>query len=96
MQVDPIKPTLIAPGLKLLKLKCNEPPSNFAFKFDLHHYTSGRRIDQFGNAKATLVFFLFGLSWYGGAGQGLTFVHFSAQPQPFLPQIHSLILPDTP
>ena len=42
VQVDPIKPTfkptLKAPWLKLLKLKYNEPPSNFAFKFNLHHH----------------------------------------------------------
>jgi len=28
--------------------------------------------------------------------QGLTFVHFSAQPEPFLPQKHPLTRPDTP
>ena len=39
MQVDPIKPTLKAPGFKLLKLKMTEPLSHFAFKFSLCRYT---------------------------------------------------------
>ena len=39
MQVDPIKPTLKAPGIKLLKLKCDKPLSNFAFNFNLRRYT---------------------------------------------------------
>jgi len=38
VQVDPVKPTLKAPGTKRLKLKYDEPPSNFAFKFNLHRY----------------------------------------------------------
>jgi hypothetical protein len=39
VQVDPIKPTLKAPGIKLLKLKCDKPLSNFAFKFNSRRYT---------------------------------------------------------
>jgi hypothetical protein len=39
MQVEPIKPRLQAPGIKLLKLKCDVPLSNFAFKFNLRRYT---------------------------------------------------------
>ena len=38
MQVVPIKTTLNAPGTKHLKLKYDEPPSNFAFKFNLRRY----------------------------------------------------------
>jgi len=41
VQVDPIKPTLNAPGSMLLKLKCDRPLSMFAFTFNLRHYTSG-------------------------------------------------------
>ena len=41
VQVDPIKPTLKAPGTKLLKLKCDKPLSNFAFKINLRRYTMG-------------------------------------------------------
>ena len=37
MQVDPIKPKLKPPGIERLKLKYDEPPSNFAFKFNLRH-----------------------------------------------------------
>jgi hypothetical protein len=40
VQVDPIKPTLKAPGNKRLKLECNELLSIFAFKFNLRRYTS--------------------------------------------------------
>jgi len=41
VQVDPIKPTLVAPGTPRLKLKCDKLLSNFAFKFKLLRYTSG-------------------------------------------------------
>ena len=35
MQLDPIKPTLKAPGGQRLKLKYEEPITNLAFKFNL-------------------------------------------------------------
>ena len=38
MQVDPIKPKLKLPGIKRLKLKCDEPLSNVAFKYNLRCY----------------------------------------------------------
>ena len=38
MQVDPIKPTLKAPGTKRLKLKYDEPLSNVALKVNLRRY----------------------------------------------------------
>ena len=38
MQVDPIKPTLKAPGTERLKLKYEELLSNFGFKFKLRRY----------------------------------------------------------
>ena len=38
MQVDPIKPTLKAPGAERLKLKCDVLLSNDAFKFNMRHY----------------------------------------------------------
>ena len=38
MQVDPIKPALKAPGIRPLKLKCDEPLSNFALNFNLRRY----------------------------------------------------------
>jgi hypothetical protein len=34
VQVDPIEPTLKAPGSERLKLKCDDLLSNFAFKFN--------------------------------------------------------------
>jgi len=42
VQVDPIKPTLKAPGTKHLKLKYDEPLSKFAFKFNLRRYAEAR------------------------------------------------------
>ena len=39
MQFDPINTTLKAPGIKLLKLKCDKPLAKFSFKFSLHCYT---------------------------------------------------------
>jgi len=45
VQIDPIKPTLKAPGSKRLKLNCDELLSSFAFKFNVRRYTSvGDRI----------------------------------------------------
>jgi len=38
VQVDPIKPTLKAPGYARLKLKCDDMLSNFAFKLNLRRY----------------------------------------------------------
>ena len=35
VQIDPIKPTLNAPVTERLKLKCDEPPSNFALQIQL-------------------------------------------------------------
>jgi len=40
VQVDPIKPTLKAPGTKLLKLECDESLSNFDFNVNLRRYTT--------------------------------------------------------
>ena len=34
-----MKPMLIPPGTKHLKLKCEELLSSFAFKFDLHRFS---------------------------------------------------------
>ena len=41
VQVDPIKPTLKAPGTKRLKLKWDDPLSSFGFNFNLRHYSLG-------------------------------------------------------
>jgi hypothetical protein len=41
VQLDPIKPTLKAPGIKLLKLKYDKQLSNVAFKFNLRRCTTG-------------------------------------------------------
>ena len=46
VRVDPIKPTLKAPGIKLLKLKYDKPLSNFAFKFNLRRYILEALLDN--------------------------------------------------
>jgi hypothetical protein len=45
VQVDPVKPTLKAPGTKLLNLKYAEPLSNHAFRFKLRRYNKGALTD---------------------------------------------------
>ena len=42
VQVDPIKPTLKAPGTKRLKLKYDEPLSKIAFEFNLRRCSKDR------------------------------------------------------
>ena len=49
MQVDPIKPTLRAPGLKRLKLKCDKLLSTFAFKFNLRCYSEAVETANFAD-----------------------------------------------
>jgi len=39
VQVDPIEPTLKAPGYELLKLKYDDLLSTFDFKYDLRHHS---------------------------------------------------------
>ena len=41
MQLDPIKPTLKAPGTERLKLIYDELLSSFAFNFNLRRYSQG-------------------------------------------------------
>jgi hypothetical protein len=61
--VDPINPTLKAPGIKRLKLKHDEALSSFAFKNSLRRYNSGHAGRGAGvEAK--------------GSRQGLTLAHF--------------------
>jgi len=56
VQVDPIKPTLKAPGTKRLKLNYDKLLSNVAFKFNLRRYTRGAVMtgDE-GGVKAMIV-----------------------------------------
>ena len=41
---DPIEPTLKPPGTKRLKVKCDEPLSKLAFKFNLRRYNVSRTL----------------------------------------------------
>jgi hypothetical protein len=59
-----MKPTLKAPGTKLLKLKCDEPLSNFAFNVNVHRY-----IEATAAAKEKSVVNAIGAEYLGGAVQ---------------------------
>jgi hypothetical protein len=76
VQLDPIKPTLKAAGSKRLKLKYDKLLSCFAFKFNLRRYNWGAtcRLRE-GDSRE-------------GEGQGLTLVHFQAQPKPCWSHLH--------
>jgi len=74
VQVDPIKPTLKPPGIKLLTRKHDEPLSNFAFKFNLRRYNWG-----FGSRRTQRSL------GRRGPGQGLALVPISAQLERTLP-----------
>ena len=71
VQVDPMKAKLKPPVNERSKLKCDIPLLNSAFKFKLRRYTMGRVPND---EMATV------------PRQGLTLVHFSAQPEPILTQ----------
>ena len=73
VQIDPIKPTLRAPAIKLLKLTYDEVLSSFAFSFNLRRYTAVRRSSCWWIRRRTC-----------GFRQGLTLVNFSAQRKRFL------------
>ena len=103
MQLDPMKPSLKAPGSMLLILRYDGPVSNFAFKFILHRYTEAvaalRDMLRFVVIE-TASGYILGLVNYAPPvqmsmcdWQGLTPVHFSAQPKPFLNQKHTLHTP---
>ena len=79
VQVESMNTMLKAPGIKRLPLKYGEPLSNLAFKFNLRRYTLApaparpRRVTVRGMTP----------------GQGLTLVHYSAQPEPLLSLKHN-------
>ena len=52
MQVDPINPTLKAPGSKRLKLRNDEPFQNFAFKISLRRYIAAKLVEQGADVNA--------------------------------------------
>ena len=45
MQVDPMNPTLKAPGSERLTLRCDYLLSIFAFNFKLRRYNEGTKVD---------------------------------------------------
>jgi len=52
VQVDSINPMLKPPGIKRLKLKCDEQLSNFAFNFNLRRYNLHAAADAAADAAA--------------------------------------------
>ena len=55
MQVDPIKPTLKAPGMNGLKLKYDDPHLNFGFKINLRRYSKATwKVVKVGRCSLTL------------------------------------------
>jgi len=66
VQLDPIKPTLKAPGIKRLKLIRDDKLSNFAFKFNLRCYSEAK---PFGRAVYERKANYFFPPWWGNAGR---------------------------
>jgi hypothetical protein len=75
MQIDPIKATLKAPGSQALKEQYDKLLSTFAFKFNLRRYSK----EQGGDLQRLLSMYFTDLR-----GRGVTLLHLSPQPQPFL------------
>ena len=88
MQVDPITLNLKPPGSELLKSKCDDPLSNFAFKCNLRRYSLVNALaasgEQWKNTVAQLNIdigllvgdCLFAAAFVTYSGQGLQLVHF--------------------
>ena len=87
VHLDPIKPKLKAPGIKLSKLKFDKPLSNFAFNFNLRRYSEGgaaccptrRSAPPPPRPPPPPQPAAAAASWLWTPWQGLTLVHFSAQ-----------------
>jgi len=47
VQVDPMTPMFKPPGTNILTLKCDEPLSAFAFKFNLRRYIGAHAVDTY-------------------------------------------------
>ena len=65
VQVDPIKPTLKAPGTKRLKLEWDTLLSTSAFKFSLRRYTPNGEADSGTHAYLLITFGVFGVPVVG-------------------------------
>jgi len=83
VQVDPIKPTLKAPGTNLLTLKCDEPLSTFAFNFNLRRYIVEHLFRTYGPKGFELPGMREQAQGGGeaGAGRGLHSFTFQLKPQ---------------
>jgi len=81
MQIVPIKPVLKPPVPMLLKLRYNGTLSTFAFNFHLRRYTTCCTSCGAGGCSRPCASAARGTR--AARRQGLTIVHFSAQPEPF-------------
>ena len=88
VQVDPIRPTLKAPNTKRLKLKVDELLSNVAFNFNSRRYTEEPPVVVELTTHRRMRMTRRCARW-----QGLTLVHLSAQPEPFMTQTPTLNTP---
>jgi hypothetical protein len=52
VQLDPVKPTLKAPGTKRLKVKDDEPLPSSAFKVNLRRYSSEEEAEAEKNSQS--------------------------------------------
>jgi len=91
VQVDPIKPTLKAPGTKRLKPLHDEPLSNFTFKYNLRRYKMAKCNQPIScgafNNDGSIFAYAVSYDWSKGGHDpqaGATLVHFSAQRKRFL------------
>ena len=82
-----MKPKLKPNRTKCSKLKCDILLSNYAFRFYLRRYTLVEEDTSAAELESRLVA-------REAQRQGLTHVHFSAQPEPFLTQNPLLITPE--
>jgi hypothetical protein len=81
-----------------LKLNYDEPPSNFAFKFNLRRYITVRQLEALVRLSEALARMHCRADVQPrhvreARRQGLTLVHFPAQPEPFLTQSTPLKTP---
>ena len=84
VQVAPIKPTLKAPVAEPVNQKVTNCFQKFAFSFNLRRYSVVNLAARLMGAAAkhrTGIFIDTATKEVAAAGQGLTLVHFSAQPQ---------------
>jgi len=104
VQVDPLKFNLKPPGSELLKLKCDDPLSNFTFNLKLRRYAMelASQREKYRLLRENVLLVVRDYNRILSAldkeerRQGLTLVHLSAHLEPCLSQentLHTLRIP---